>query len=39
MLKLNWFSVLLTMLGSSTLDEMEPREEVILPVVESDAVA
>ena len=38
MLELNWLSVLLTMLGSSTLDEMGSREEVKLPIVESEAV-
>ena len=38
MLELNWLSVLLIVLDSSTLDEMGPRGEDTLPTVEAEAV-
>ena len=37
MLELNWLSVLLIVLGSSTLGEMGPRGENKLPIVVSEA--
>ena len=38
MLELNWLYVLLIVLGSSTLDDVGPREEDKFPIVVSEAV-
>ena len=38
MLQLNWLSVLLINLGTSTLDKGGSKEEVKFPIGESDAV-